>query len=598
MGSGQSHFLNTPERYATSSPSNDSSNQWRSYDYVIVGGGESIHRTAGCVLASRLSEDPATTVLLVEAGKGRAYTLYTHTRHWNSPQEHMYGREIYCPRGKILGGSSAINALIYQHCAQEDFDEWVGLGATGWSYGDLKPYFSKAENYSPNTLFSDVRSEDRGRTGPWKIRHGVSSDVNKIVIQTVQNLGVPYNPDICTGKSIIGVTDFPGFIDEKGRRSSTATAYLTEDVLSRPNLSVATEIVVEKIVFSSTGGETRAVGLHIRKDKNSPRFAVRASREVIVCAGAIGTPHLLLISGVGPQDELARHGIPVVKELEHVGRNLSDHISCGPLSFRAKKGYTWDHLTRPFPGAMALFKWMLLGKGPMASLASAGAAFIRSDDSNLPYGSKGAEGGLVEDLTSGPNAPDIEIVWAPSLFLNYGFTPVPAGMTGITMGAVALKPKSTGRITLKTNSVWDKPLIDPNYYACETDLNLVVRATRLCLRIARSEPLKSILDLKPHSTNKSDFMWPGDADPDKVTDTELKEWARKNSAPPFHPVSSARMGKSAADSVVGPDLRVHGIQGLRIMDASIFPSQVSGHPCAVIVAMAERAAELINMAPR
>ncbi|KZT01774.1 GMC oxidoreductase [Laetiporus sulphureus 93-53] len=599
-----SKVASNPTQYATLiGESNRDGESYRQYDYVVVGGG-----TAGCVLASRLSEDRNSTVLLLEAGRSHegnllsriplAYTkMFKTAVDWNfqtTPQEAMSGKQVYWPQGKILGGTSAINSLVHQYCAKEDFDEWVKLGGEGWSFDDLLPYFHKAENYTASA--QSPNKNNHGTNGPLHV--GYSSEaapVNQYIIETSKSMGVPYIDDINGSRSIVGLAHMPGILDPKGQRNSTAVAYLTRDVLSRPNLIVGVNVEVEKIIFSQEQGSTpRAIGVELSTAADGPRYRVNATREVILSAGSISTPQILMLSGIGPADGLSRFNIPVVKELPAVGRNMSDHISCGPLRFRAKPAYTWDRYNATFSGAVAMMKWLLTGKGPLSSMGTSMAAFIRSDDRSLPFGSKASENLPVKDLTSGPNTPDIELVWAPFVFVNFGFTPPPPGASGITTSAVALRPESTGTITLRSGSVWDKPLIDGNYFASKSDMNIVVRGTRLLMRMARTEPLASVLDLKAHSTDKDDIFWPGDADPDKITDEELKEWIRGNASPFFHPVSTARMGQSVETSVVDAKLRVHGVAGLRVVDASVFPSHLSGHPAAAVIAVAEKAADMIR----
>ncbi|KAJ3538326.1 hypothetical protein NM688_g6537 [Phlebia brevispora] len=607
MGIFQSKaILSDPLRFATEVSDATNPSSYRKYDYVIIGGG-----TAGCVLASRLSEDAGVTVLLIEAGKSYDSDLLTRiplaftkvfktATDWDfqtTPQAALNGREVYWPRGKILGGTSAINALIVHHCAPEDFDEWVRLGATGWDYESIRPYFTKSEGYSPSLLFPDIKVGDRGVQGPWRTGHGHEfAPVHKAVFEACKSLGMPYNPDFNTPNGTMGVSGFLGMVDEHGQRSSTATAYLSKDVLARPNLTVAISTMVEKILFDKTGDQPRAVGVELSTSPTSPRYRVTATHEVILSAGAVCSPQILLVSGVGPAKELEILGIPVVKDLSEVGKNLSDHISCGPLNFPTKPGVTWDYLNGPLSGAMALFRWLVFGKGPMATLGTPAGAFVRSDDPNLPLRAKDTalRDDTVKDLTSGPNAPDIEILWAPVLVLDHGLKAPPAGINVVFVkGAISLKPESTGAITLKSKSIWDKPVIDAGYFTSESDLNIVLRATRLCLQLARTEPLKSMLDLKDGADPNS-FFWPGAADPDKISDAELKAWIRKHAVPPFHPISSNRIGTDSSSSVVDPDLRVHGITGLRVVDASVFPGQVSGHPCAVVVAVAERIADHIK----
>ncbi|KAI0649658.1 GMC oxidoreductase [Trametes meyenii] len=604
MGGAQSHTIIDPLVYASETTSNDPA-KWRKYDYIIVGGG-----SAGCVLAARLSEDRNATVLLLEAGKSHKGDLPTRipllfSKIYRTPtdwglhtvaQAGLQDREAYFPRGKILGGTSATNALMYHHCPPEDFDEWTSLGATGWSYTELKPYFKKAEKYNQNPKFPGVDLEARGLDGVWQTSHPSEvAPIDDYVIDACKTLGMPYSEDINTAKGTMGVTRFTGNIDSTGQRSSTATAYLTDDVLSRPNLTVAINVMVEKILFDTSGPKPRAVGVELSISPTSPRYRVAASREIILSAGAIGTPQILLLSGVGPAEELHKHDIPVVHELRAVGRNFADHVSTGPLPFRAKPGFTYDYITNKLSGVIALLKWFTLGTGPLSSMGWPSAAFVRSTDPRMPFSrSEDTPPPPVKDLTSGPGAPDIELVWFPLTVFDDRFAKPPPGTSGLTLAAIILRPESRGTVVLKSRSAWDAPLIDPNCLAMESDMNVLIRGARLLMHLARTEPLASVLDLGPHSDDKTSPWWLGDADPEKISDKELEDLLRGSALPAKHPVCTVRMGASPETSAVDSELRVHGIVGLRVMDASVFPAPLSGHPCAVIVAMAEKAADMLK----
>ncbi|TBU23788.1 GMC oxidoreductase [Dichomitus squalens] len=598
---------------------------WPTHDYIIVGGG-----SAGCVLAARLSEDANTTVLLIEAGRSfqgdvptKVPYLFANTfrtvRDWDTyttPQRHLDNRETYWPRGKILGGTSATNASIYHRCCPEDFNEWVALGAEGWSYADLNPfvqvsstvpltrlsrsrYFLKAEKFHPSSRHSRVNPANHGAYGPWQTSYpSETAPINDYVIQACKELGMREIDDINAGRGSLGVTQLPGTIDSDGRRSSTATAYLSDDVLKRPNLTVATDIMIERLVFSDVtppGQPPKVIGVEMRTQRNAQLYCTGVNREVILCAGTVATPQLLMVSGVGPAQELRRLNIPVVKDLPAVGRDVIDHVSSGPIPFRVKSGsLTYDFLRSTVSSTFEMLKWRFFGTGPYASLDYSSTAFVRSTDNALPYYANGITGAPVNDHSSGPGAPDLEILWVPQAVFGDGFPKPNKGTEGVTFAAVALKPESRGRIMIKSNSVWDAPIIDPNYLSTESDMNVLVRGIRLLLRLAHTDPVASKLQLKGNSINPSSPWWPGVADPNLITDREIKEMLRRTALPAWHPVSSARMGQSPQDSVVDPSLRVHGIVGLRCVDASVFPTQVSGHPCAVVVAVAERAADLIK----
>ncbi|KAK0460401.1 GMC oxidoreductase [Desarmillaria tabescens] len=582
----------------------DEYEQWKSYDYVVVGGG-----TAGCVLASRLSEDPSTTVCLIEAGKTHESDFLTSIPlafsklfktgvDWDYetvPQEALGSRRIYWPRGKILGGTSAINCLIYHRCAPEDFDEWQRLGAEGWSYKDLLPYFRKAETFNPDRRRPDVKISDHGVTGPWQTgpQHFPPAPIHEVLVETCKALNIPFISDTSSESGTLGSTEFVSCTDKNGKRSSSATAYLPPSVLARPNLTVATHTMVEKVLLDTSATTTpRAIGLELSSVPGGPYFRVRATREVVLCAGAVGTPQILMLSGVGPRDSLEKLDIPVIKDHPAVGQHLLDHPSCGTVLFRTKasNNLTWDYVGSPLVGAWALIRWLFTGKGPMSGVSFPGGAFVRSDDPSLRN-----TGSPVRDNTSGPNAPDIEIIWMPLLVLEGGTKRPPKGVTGVSMGAMVMRPLSEGSISLKTASIWNKPLIDPKYLSNENDMNVLLRGVRLILRMARSEPFCSNIDWSK-SDGSMPWLYPGNADPDEISDEVLRAWISENGMGTWHPVSSARMGKDIASSVVDANLKVHGIDGLRVVDASVFPNQVSGHPCAVVIAVAEKAADIIKAA--
>ncbi|PIL26389.1 hypothetical protein GSI_12146 [Ganoderma sinense ZZ0214-1] len=580
---------------------------WPTYDYIIVGGG-----TAGCVLASRLSEDPRTTVLLIEAGKDSYdaiptkipfsfYNIFGTDLDWNTktiPQRGLNGRETYWPRGKVLGGTSSINALIYHRCSPSDFDEWVALGAEGWSYKDLHPYFLKGEKFQPSSNHPRVNPANHGECGPRRTGFPAeTAPINNYVIKACQELGMRQNDDINAGWGSLGVTRLTGFLDPNGRRSSTATAYLTNEVLNRPNLIYATDTMIQKLVFSDVvppGQPPRVIGVQMNTAQDPQLYCCGANKEVILCAGTVGTPQLLMLSGVGPAKDLQMLGIPVVKDLPAVGRNVVDHVSSGPIPFRTKPDLTYDFLKDACARSAAFLKWKLFGTGALASMDYSSTAFVRSTDPRLPFYTNGRPGPPVNDRSSGPDAPDLELVWAPQAAFADGFHKPSSDTAGVTFAAVVLRPESRGRITLRSTNAFDAPNIDPQYLTTESDMNVLVRGVRLLLRLAHTDPVASKLDLKPRGINASSPWWPGVADPNQISDEEIREMLRRTALPAWHPVSSARMGRSPADSVVDPTLRVHGIIGLRCVDASVFPTQVSGHPCAVVNAIAEKAADMIK----
>ncbi|KAH9929526.1 GMC oxidoreductase [Epithele typhae] len=567
------------------------------YDYVIVGGG-----TAGCVLASRISEDPGVSVLLVEAGARQnilsnmpmGATMLWHTEaDWDfhtTPQPQLDDRSIHWPRGKILGGSGSINYMVFHHCDPADFDAWERLGAKGWGYESLEKYFIKSERHIPRRPGSTAK---RGQDGPIVCRTPLYPPIQDVIVNAGANMGISPNQCFNTSEGTSGAGNFEGCVDERGVRHSTAAAYLTPEVMQRPNLTVAIQAMTEKILFAATADELpTAVGVLLCKDANGPRYMVRARKEVIITSGAIGTPHLLLLSGVGPRSQLSQFGIPLVCDLPQVGEHLLDHFLPGSMNFRMKPGHSWDpHYYESLPSLLALIRYQMFGTGPLAGLPVPTAIFVRSGDPKLSslFGTPLP----VADMASGPRAPDMELGNGSACATENGTKP-PYGARGIATGCVVLKPQSKGTVKLRSGRIFDHPEINPNYLSTESDWNMAIMMNKLLLRLFRTSPLSELADLRNSEESVDDFFWPGDANPDKFSDDDMRDFIRKHGRTAWHPTSTARIGTTADNSVVDSNLRVHGVRNLRVCDASVFPDQVSGHPFAVIVAMAERAADLIK----
>ncbi|RPD58939.1 GMC oxidoreductase [Lentinus tigrinus ALCF2SS1-7] len=593
MGHAASKLPSDPSAYATPFVPESSNivpdevtSKWRSYDYVIVGGG-----TAGCVLASRLSEDRGTTVLLLEAGESNdgkffsriplAFERMLGSAHdWcyrTTPQQSLHERTVEYPRGKLLGGTSSINAMIYQQCDPEDFDAWETRGATGWDSNTMAKYFQKMRKDGPKVA-TDLDL----------------APVTKAFLEAAEGMGIPRKQDFNTSAGAAGAGAFYGAVDEKHDRSSPATTYLRPEVRQRPNLTIGVSVHTERVLFTlGAGGSLRAAGVQISTSRDGPKFAVGASREVIVCGGVFGSPQVLLLSGTGPSEQLEKLKIPVVRNMPAVGRGLLDHFCPGTIVFRAREGWTWDNVTQSQAhAAWALLRWLMFGTGPMSALCGQAGIFIRSDDKSLPYGPDLP----VKDTFSGPKAPDLEYLIFPMGIIDYGHGFPSRGNYGVSVGVINLKPSSTGTVELRTNSVYDAPLINANYLADKSDLNVLIKAVRFLLHLVRTPPLSDALDLRNYESKpeNEDYYWIGDADPDKVSDEDIEAFIRKYGQSATHPTSSARMGSDPETSVVDPRLCVHGIQGLRVVDASVFPDQVSGHPCVPVIAVAERAADLIK----
>lgn len=412
--------------------------------------------------------------------------------------------------------------------------------------------------------------------------------------------------DFNTPSGTLGTGLFPGFVSPDGQRSSAATAYLTPAVQARQNLTIATNCCVTRVHLNEDA--TRVVSVEIAKmptGENTPapspseRWRVLVNKEAILSAGSVSTPQILMLSGIGPAEDLEKAGIKPVKVVDAVGKNLFDHLMT-VISFRAAPNTTLGYLEKPLGGIVPLLKWLTTGSGIYSAIAVQSAAFVRMDDENLPThpGISGSQDLKHKDCTSGPSAPDVELLYLPAPYINHGLTSPPKGSEVFTVAACLLRPESRGYISIKSSNPYDKPLIDPNYLSSESDLNIHCKFIRLILRLVRQDPLqKKLLLPKPGEVvdkSVSNTFWPGDADPETVTDEELREAISRHSETIYHPVGTACMGTDPSSSVVDTSLRVHGIENLRIVDASIFPSQLSGHPTAAVIAVAERAADLIK----
>ncbi|KAI0766730.1 hypothetical protein BC629DRAFT_1442561 [Irpex lacteus] len=599
----------------------------KEYDVIIIGG--------GCVIASRLSEDPSVKVLLLEAGQSgknnpmtlipAAFLKYWYTEHeWGlstEPQTHALNRRIYWPRGKLLGGCSNMNAMMFHYGAPSDYDDGLKSkrGSLAHQAG-LTPryirlyhsYFEKFEKYSPSQAWPDVDVTLRGAQGlvdgkyliyrqqmalghlifispSWVLR--VLRTIHKDFIEASKAVGIAHSHDINTHKGTLGVTKIMTYIDKSGQRVTAESAYLSSDVLARSNLAVATGAYVTRVLFDGT--DLRATGVEFR-DTNDTVYTAKAGKEVVLCAGAVHTPHILMLSGVGPAEHLKSVGVPVVANLPGVGSGLKDHASVD-TRYASKYPDTLDYLSpetlrHQTQLAQALLQYKLTGRDllPLMSLVET-AAFVRTDDPALfPPGLFPSET-APEDTTTGKAAPDLEMLPTSVGLKNNGLTKFdhPTGYT-FGMRVVCLKPKSSGTIRLKSGSPSDAPVIDPHYLEDPNDMKTLIRGLRLIDATVKKEPLASRID--PSGDNYPDL----EHDLSKKTDVELEQFVRDNLNTIFHPACSARMAPLEDDGVVDPFLRVHGIPNLRIADASVFPSIVAGHTTAPVYAVAEKASDLIK----
>ncbi|MFQ6575905.1 GMC family oxidoreductase [Pseudomonas sp. UM16] len=523
------------------------------FDYIVVGGG-----SAGCVIASRLSQDPSISVCLIEAGGadrsvlihapvGMVAMLPTRINNWafqTVAQPGLNGRRGYQPRGKTLGGSSSINAMLYVRGHRQDYDHWAALGNQGWSYADVLPYFIKSEQNH------NLNDDYHGQHGPLSVTEVTCPSVlNAAFLQAAKLNGIgpttDYNGVEQEGAFMYQVTQ------RNGERCSAAKAFLTPN-LDRHNLKVLTGATVERVLVESA----RAVGVQLRHD--GQQLVLKVRHEVVLSAGSFGSPQVLMLSGIGPLQELQKHGIPVTHELPGVGENLQDHIDY-VFTYRSRNKTDTFGFSPTFSWKMlkAMAQWKRERKGLVTSPFAESGAFFKSQP-DLP-------------------APDLQLIFVPAIVDDHARKMRPGH--GFSCHLTLLRPKSRGTLKLASNDPTAAPLIDPCFFSEPHDLQVLMRGADI---------QRAILDALPLAPFRGKALYPLAQQDRQAVEQDIRNRADTQ----YHPVGTCKMGSDPL-AVVDDQLRVHGIAGLRVADASIMPTLIGGNTNAPSIMIGEKAADML-----
>ncbi|KAI1795276.1 alcohol oxidase [Ganoderma leucocontextum] len=561
------------------------------YDYIVVGGG-----TAGCVLASRLSEDPSVSVLLIERGpvadtwgsrvpviSADPYGKETlANRWWSLRLEAAENRYVEVVRGEGLGGSSRINAMLYTRGTPGDYNQWKALGNHGWGYDDLEPHFIKSEKCRANP-----GSKFRGNKGPWENRENPDAfRTNALVDVALQKLGIPHVPDFnspdapaaCTG--VLECT-----MDTKSFRHSTFRAFLPPELTQKrkAHLKIVPNTIATRIEFAGGDHNLCAIGVHFegRTMRSAPdRYYARARREIVLCAGALGSPQILMLSGIGPKEHLFEKRIAVVRDMPAVGGHLRDHLGL-PVMFEVPLTDTMHHMeVSPAKQVLELIKYLITGGGLFSASLQNCSTFVPSrllDDNGVLSVANPRD----LDASLSENSPDIELMHIPH---NTSECETPDGIGVYSLMVGLIRPKSEGVVRLATSNPRAMPNVDLGYLTNPEDYIPLRKGVRLVLRVVED-------------VRKQGYPIKGLAVPDGKRDEGLDRFIRSGLRTCYHYTSTCRMGAEIygeRPSVVDTQLRVHGIQGLRVCDASVFPEIIGSHTMAPVVMVAEKCADLLK----